>query len=82
MTEDAIWHILVKTRNGTVSLLKNLTETAARDAMQRLTPYWGNPYAQHTPGAMYACRDDDVVQLEAFGPEGKTLVVWPKKDAP
>lgn len=30
------WNIMTRTRGGTVSLLKNLTEDEARDAMQRL----------------------------------------------
>ena len=33
---DEVWNIMTRTRGGTVSLLKNLTEDQARNAMQRL----------------------------------------------
>lgn len=72
------WHILVKTRGGTVSLLKNLTEEVARETMQRLTPYWRRPDVKLPQGGvMYVSQDSDIEQLEAFGPEGRVLDIWP-----
>lgn len=65
MADDAVWHVLVKTRNGRVSLLKNLTKDEARKVMQRLQ--------KPTSSDLRICLDDDVVQLEGFGPEGETL---------
>lgn len=40
------WNIMTRTRGGTVSLLKNLTEEQARAAMQRLRLHWdsGDPW--------------------------------------
>jgi hypothetical protein len=32
------WHVVVVTENGTVSILKNLTEFAAKEAAERLLP--------------------------------------------
>jgi hypothetical protein len=77
MSGEAIWHVLIRTHGGTVSILKNLTEHAARETMQRLTPYWQRPVYRSEVIAMHQVRDSDVDQLEAFGPEGQTLTVWP-----
>lgn len=38
-----VWHIMTRTHGGTVSLIKNLDEAAARQMMQRM-PGEHNPY--------------------------------------
>jgi hypothetical protein len=75
------WNILTVTRGGTVSLLKNLTEEVARETMQRLTPWYRRP---DCPRGRYSWRgrDSDLEKLEAFGPQGIELVVWPKTKKP
>lgn len=61
------WNILVKTRNGTVSLLKNLTKDEAQETLKRLR-------TQSEEGVeMRYCLSSDIVYFEAFGPEGDKL---------
>ena len=57
------WHVLTVSRGGTVSLLRNLTKAAAKEAVNRLTPCYG-------PGVRMR-RDGDLERVEAFGPDGQ-----------
>lgn len=73
---EEIWHVLVVTEGGTVTLLKNLTEQVARETIRRLAPIWMRPdcpgnYSWHGSPA-------NITKLEAFGPKDKTLDVWPE----
>lgn len=96
---DEAWNIMTRTRGGTVSLLKNLTEDQARNAMQRLR----RPLLDEDPwdierrlqrermvrrmraGEMvrapaHSCTDNDLEQIECWGPPGAKLIVWPKPE--
>ena len=72
------WHVLIRTRGGQVSLLKGLTEEAAKETVRRLTPPWLRPDIPYEARARSWPRyDGDVIDIEAFGPGGVDLVVWP-----
>lgn len=78
----ADWHVLIKTRAGNVSLLRNLTEDTARQTVERLqAPPWPEPEMTTradggvvcSSGYFRICHDEDIVVLEAFGPEGREI---------
>lgn len=87
------WSLMVKTRNGTVSLLRDLTLAEVRSAYERLDPFYGDFYGpiQHMPGGGWIrkgptrlAEPGDVVQREVIGPAGwdraeiETWDRWPK----
>jgi hypothetical protein len=60
------WHVLVKTRCGNVSLIKNLTRADAVKVRDILDPYRN---INITSGSFSYCRDDDVTGLEIICPD-------------
>lgn len=81
---DTCWHLMVRTRGGKVSIMKNLDAPTARQAYQRLCPdthpveyinlpekggmSWGD-------GLRY-CSDSDIERVSILGPEGADLDPW------
>jgi hypothetical protein len=61
------WHVLVKTRGGVVSLIKNLTRAEADKISHSLDPY--RNITPESTVTITPCRDDDVTGLEIIGPE-------------
>lgn len=59
------WHVLTKARNGTVSLIRNLSLAGAGQIYESLNPHRG-----HVSGQMYHCQDGDIEQREVLGPDG------------
>lgn len=76
----ADWTVMTKTHKGLVSILKGLTEQQARQAAQRLTPTWRRPDYHPQNGRMLSVSDGEITELEAWGPDGKNLEVWPKNN--
>jgi len=59
------WHVLVQTRNGTVSMIKNLTRAEATQVHNRL-----DPWKHMQPGIfMRVCQDSDVTLLQIIEPD-------------
>ena len=56
------WHIVTRTRGGTVSILQNMTLRVAAETEHRLTPI--------RSAGMSFCHDGDIEQIEVIGPEG------------
>lgn len=80
-TQRADWHLIVRTRGGKVSILKNLTLRMAREARQRLRP---RSEVEHENAAKVAAirgetmgysswswtpTDSDIEQSDIIGPE-------------
>lgn len=59
------WHVLTKTENGTVSLIRNLPLATAVQIYQRLDPSRGR-----ASGQMYAVNGGDIRDRELIGPGG------------
>jgi hypothetical protein len=69
MTSE-LWNVMTRSRGGTVSLLKNLTEDEARGLMQRLG-HQENPYSHHA----ISCRVARDIILPAL-PDGEHSVPY------
>lgn len=65
--ESKNWHVLTKTRNGTVSMIRNLSLAEAVNVSTRLSPSFGME-----PGQTYMrnVQDSDIELNEILGPEG------------
>lgn len=74
------WHILTVSEGGTVSILKNLTEDAAREVMQRLAnfheyPDWKPPEGNNYSWTVFPDAGR-IARKECWGPEGQKLDIW------
>lgn len=79
---DANWHILVTTRAGAVSILKNLDKVTAQQVYRKLDP-WSARYssmpagtgvgANATASSMELGNAHDVMKIDVLGPEGEDL---------
>lgn len=56
------WHVVFKTRNGTISFIRNLPLRLAVITMQELTP-------KREPGVPYHTSDSDIQEMHLLGPE-------------
>lgn len=67
--ESKNWHVLTKTRNGTVSMIRNLPLAEAVNVSARLDPMFG---VHMEPGQSYMrhCQDSDIELNQILGPEG------------
>lgn len=78
------WHILVVTRGGKVSILKNLDAPTARQAYRSLKPdsrpvefnNWPENGSWQSSGGFRPSSDGDIVRVEILGPEGAELDPW------
>lgn len=63
------WHVITVTHGGTVSILKNLDETTAKKAAERLNPYRGLSQQMNSIGIMISASDSDIKHIYVLGPE-------------
>ena len=59
------WHVLTKTENGTVSMIRNLSLRNAVQVYERL-----DPWAGRVSGQMYSVNGGDVSERHILGPDG------------
>lgn len=59
------WHVITVTRGGTVSILRNLDEVTAREAMSRLDPHSEVNFQT----GMRIARDGDIKTVHLLGPK-------------
>tara|TARA_Y100001963_G_scaffold73345_1_gene101928 strand:+ start:464 stop:1120 length:657 start_codon:yes stop_codon:yes gene_type:complete len=75
-----IWHLMVRTYGGEVSMLQNLDAPTARQAYQRLQPetrptkYINTPKGGWSSGRTIS--DRDILSVDILGPEGSELDPW------
>lgn len=73
-TKDAkVWHVLVQTQKGTVSVVRNITKAEAEEVLKRMNPWRG---VECKSGCFRMTQDTDAIVLEAFGPAGCEMIGW------
>lgn len=78
---ETCWHLLVRTRGGAVSILKNLDAPTARQAFQRLKPgtrprrYINQTREAWAYGAGHVS-EHEIDTVDILGPEGAQLDPW------
>lgn len=63
--EAQSWHVITKTENGTVSILRNLTLSEATKTYHALDPWRGR-----SSDGMRLVQGSDVLMREVIGPDG------------
>lgn len=80
--KDTVWHLLVRTRGGEISVIKNLDAPTARQAYRKLVPderpkkYINTPPGGWSFGWQVSSRREDVDTVDILGPEGAELDPW------
>lgn len=73
------WHILTVSEGGTVSVIKGLTEDAARHVMQSLADDLERPGFKFPEGGhswVSYPNPGRIVRKECWGPDGQPLDIW------
>lgn len=78
-----VWHLMIRTHGGTVSVLQNLDAPSARQAYRRLQPdkhpvkYINTEgMSSWSTGGSYMLSSGTVTAVDILGPEGAKLDPW------
>lgn len=70
--ESENWHVMTRSRGGTVSLIKNVSLRVASEIVRNVTPRWPvlPPGNQNSMVILGRPSDGEIVQTEILGPPG------------